>query len=147
MGAFSLIVVINLLNRNMPDKQTDFFNFGNLLAWLGIHDKAVTLTESRVMFNQMFLWYLVSSFFVHTVAAAIAFCFLKKHRWARWYFTLMLIMGLVGPVTNGIITSCVISILYKFGGWVMPPYFPLCFGLGQSLAIIFLSFFSIPATL
>ena len=67
----------------MPDGQTDIFNFGNLLTKLGIQDKAVTLTESRVMFNQMFLWYLVSSFFVHAVAAAIALCFLKKHRYAR----------------------------------------------------------------
>ena len=76
----------------MPDQQTEFFNFGKFLTKLGIQDKAVTLTESRVMFNQIFLWYLVSSFFVHFVAAAIAFCFLKKHRYARLLFLKMYIM-------------------------------------------------------
>ena len=68
----------------MPEKQTDFFNFGNFLTTLGIQDRAVTLTDPRVMFNQIFLWYLVSSFCVHFVAAAIALCFLKKHRYARY---------------------------------------------------------------
>ena len=60
---------------------------------------------------------------------------------------LILGMGLIGPVTNGVITSAALSVLYKYGGWVMPPYFPLCFGLGQTFSVIFLSFFCIPATL
>jgi len=57
------------------------------------------------MWYQIFLWALFTSIFAHVVAALIAFCQLRKHRYGRWIPLLILGMGVISPLTGGTITS------------------------------------------
>lgn len=57
------------------------------------------------MWYQIFLWALFSSVFVHLVCAIIAFSRLRKHKLGRWIPALILIMGVLSPLTGGILSS------------------------------------------
>lgn len=57
------------------------------------------------MWYQIFLWALFSSMFVHIIAALVALCRLRRHSIGRWYAMLILVMGVVGPCTGGVLTS------------------------------------------
>lgn len=57
------------------------------------------------MWYQVFLWALFSSIFAHVVAALIAFCRLRKHRYGRWIPVVVFGMGIISPLTGGVITS------------------------------------------
>jgi len=57
------------------------------------------------MWYHVFLWALFSSFLVHTVAGAIAFCRLRSHKIGRFIPVAILAMGIIWPLTAGAITS------------------------------------------
>ena len=57
------------------------------------------------MWYQIFLWYLFSSFLVHSSAALVAVWALHRHKYGRFYAILILVMGFIGPITGGIATS------------------------------------------
>ncbi|XP_049511329.1 transmembrane protein 170A isoform X2 [Dermacentor silvarum] len=54
---------------------------------------------------QVFLWALFSSLFVHFVAAVVAFSMLRKQQIGRFSPLLILLMGLVAPLTGGALTN------------------------------------------
>ncbi|XP_023218727.1 transmembrane protein 170A-like [Centruroides sculpturatus] len=57
------------------------------------------------MWYQVFLWALFSSLFVHLIAAGIAFGTLRKHKLGRFMPLLIVIFGVVAPLTGGVVTS------------------------------------------
>ncbi|XP_074662339.1 transmembrane protein 170A-like [Tubulanus polymorphus] len=96
---------------------------------------------------QVFLWALFSSIFVHTIAAAIAFCRLQNHKIGRFIPIGILVMGVVSPLTGGVITSAVIAGVYRSSGFTMAPLYCLVYGVGQTILVLFISFTRILATL
>jgi len=57
------------------------------------------------MWYHVFLWALFSSFLVHAVASAIAFCRLRSHKIGRFIPVAILAMGIIWPITAGAVTS------------------------------------------
>lgn len=99
------------------------------------------------MWYQVFLWTLFSSFLVHIVAAAIAFGHLRKHRLGRFIPIVIIVMGILSPITGGVCTSAAIAGVYRASGFAMAPLYALVWGVGQTIGVIFISFTRILATL
>ena len=57
------------------------------------------------MWFYIFLWALFSSIFVHVVAAVIAFVRMRKHKSGRFIPVVILVAGILSPVTGGAVTS------------------------------------------
>lgn len=64
--------------------------------------KLVIVSE---MWYQIFLWALFSSMFVHVIASLIAVCRLRKHKLGRWIPVVIVAMGVLSPLTGGVVTS------------------------------------------
>ncbi|XP_013383571.1 transmembrane protein 170A-like [Lingula anatina] len=96
---------------------------------------------------QVFLWALFSSIFVHLIGAAIAFGRLRKHKLGRFTPALILLMGVLGPLTGGVITSAAVAGVYRTSGFEMKPLYALVWGVAQTVIVIFISFTRILATL
>ncbi|XP_037265267.1 transmembrane protein 170A isoform X2 [Falco biarmicus] len=58
------------------------------------------------MWYGVFLWALVSSLSFHVPAALLALFTLRHHKYGRFMSVSLLLMGIVGPITAGILTSC-----------------------------------------
>jgi len=54
---------------------------------------------------QCFIFSLISSLFVHIIASAVAFGRLRKHQWGRFLPILIIVMGIISPLTFGVLTS------------------------------------------
>ena len=71
--------------------------------------------------------------------------------WCWWCFRLvpplMLVVGVAGPLTAGVITSATIAFVYRASAFTMPPFYALLWGSGQTVAGLCLSFSRILATL
>ncbi|XP_005100798.1 transmembrane protein 170A [Aplysia californica] len=96
---------------------------------------------------QVFLWALFSSLFVHIVGSLIAFCRLRKHRIGRWIPLVILGMGVISPLTGGVVTSAAIAGVYRACDIVMMPFYALVWGVGQTFGVLLISFTRIVATL
>ena len=59
----------------------------------------------------------------------------------------MLVVGVAGPLTAGVITSATIAFVYRASAFSMPPFYALLWGSGQTVAGLCLSFSRILATL
>lgn len=57
------------------------------------------------MWYGVFLWALVSSLFFHVPAGLLALFTLRHHKYGRFMSVSILLMGIVGPITAGILTS------------------------------------------
>jgi uncharacterized membrane protein YeaQ/YmgE (transglycosylase-associated protein family) len=57
------------------------------------------------MWYGVFLWALVSSLFFHVPAGLLALVTLRHHTYGRFMSVGILLMGIVGPVAAGILTS------------------------------------------
>lgn len=57
------------------------------------------------MWYGVFLWALVSSLSFHVPAALLALFTLRRHKYGRFMSLGLLLMGIVGPITAGILTS------------------------------------------
>ncbi|XP_041376300.1 transmembrane protein 170A-like [Gigantopelta aegis] len=99
------------------------------------------------MWYQVFLWALFSSMLFHIIAALIAFCRLRKHTIGRWMPVAILVMGVLSPLTGGVVTSAVIAGVFRASDFVMMPFYALVWGLGQTIVVMFISFTRILATL
>jgi len=75
------------------------------------------------MWYHVFLWALFSSFLVHAVASAIAFCRLRSHKIGRFIPVAILAMGIIWPITGGAITSMYKSVLFYRDSLFSFPYF------------------------
>ncbi|XP_063236540.1 transmembrane protein 170A [Bacillus rossius redtenbacheri] len=99
------------------------------------------------MWYQMFLWALFSSLFVHALAAAIAFATLRKHRFGKFFPVFILVMGVLPPLTSGVVSCAVVALVYKASNIVMAPLYALFWGVGQTVVAACVGFTRILATL
>lgn len=71
------------------------------------------------MWYGVFLWALVSSLSFHVPAALLALFTLRHHKYGRFMSVSLLLMGIVGPITAGILTSTVEARKYRAGGSIV----------------------------
>lgn len=57
------------------------------------------------MWYGVFLWALVSSLFFHIPAGLLALFTLRQHRYGKFMSVSILLMGIVGPMAAGTLTS------------------------------------------
>lgn len=84
------------------NKQVQWVASGNPCTrkWL-----VTSLLFSAEMWYGVFLWALVSSLFFHVPAGLLALFTLRHHKYGRFMSVSILLMGIVGPITAGILTS------------------------------------------
>ncbi|XP_062442760.1 transmembrane protein 170A isoform X1 [Rhea pennata] len=99
------------------------------------------------MWYGVFLWALVSSLSFHIPAALLALFTLRHHKYGRFMSVSLLLMGIVGPITAGILTSAAIAGVYRAAGKKMIPFEALILGVGQTFCVVVVSFLRILATL
>jgi len=107
IGDFS--TTVSLIGSSVgKDAYLNIYGYGTnwncLLMWPNISVYHWSILSSE-MWYQVFLWALVSSILVHFVAAAIAFGRLRKHKYGRFIPLVILLMGILSPLTGGVITS------------------------------------------
>ena len=95
----------------------------------------------------VFLWALFSSMFVHITAAFVAFFHLRKHHIGRWITLIILAMGIISPLTGGVVTSAAIAGVVVACNFTILPLWCLVCGVGQTFFVVFISFTRIVATL
>ncbi|NWH38300.1 T170A protein, partial [Chloropsis hardwickii] len=108
---------------------------------------ALTALLSAEMWYGVFLWALVSSLAFHVPAALLALFTLRHHKYGRFMSVSVLLMGIVGPITAGTLTSAAIAGVYRAAGKKMIPFEALIFGVGQTFCVVVVSFLRILATL
>jgi len=85
------------------------------------------------MWYHIFLWAFVSSIFVHTCAALVAFVTLRKHKFGRFFSILILVMGIVSPATSGIVSSAAIAFVHRASSLQMSAVYAMIWGVGQTV--------------
>lgn len=118
-------------------------SFENVIS-LTNHEPLIGFAE---MWYNIFLWALFSSIFVHVLAGLIAFCRLRKHKIGRWISVLILAMGVLSPLTGGVITSAAIAGFYRGSDFQMKPFYAFCWGISQTVIVVVVSFSRILSTL
>ncbi|XP_041314846.1 transmembrane protein 170A isoform X1 [Pyrgilauda ruficollis] len=108
---------------------------------------ALTALLSAEMWYGVFLWALVSSLAFHVPAALLALFTLRHHKYGRFMSVSVLLMGIVGPISAGTLTSAAIAGVYRAAGKKMIPFEALIFGVGQTFCVVVVSFLRILATL
>lgn len=108
---------------------------------------AEELKSFTEMWYSVFLWALFSSLFIHIIAALIAFCRLHKHHFGRWIPLAIVAMGIISPLTGGVISSAAIAGVYRASDFYMIPFYALVWGVGQTVVVVVISFSRILATL
>lgn len=106
-----------------------------------------TLCSFPEMWYGVFLWALVSSLFFHIPAGLLALFTLRHHKYGRFMSVGILLMGIVGPISAGILTSAAIAGVYKAAAKEMIPFEALVLGVGQTFCVLVVSFLRILATL
>ncbi|XP_073432327.1 transmembrane protein 170A [Dendrobates tinctorius] len=106
-----------------------------------------TLCSFPEMWYGVFLWALVSSLFFHIPAGLLALFTLRRHKYGRFVSVGILLMGIVGPISAGILTSAAIAGVYRAAAKEMVPLVALVFGVGQTFCMLVISFLRILATL
>uniref|UniRef100_A0A8B9GAA1 Transmembrane protein 170A n=1 Tax=Amazona collaria TaxID=241587 RepID=A0A8B9GAA1_9PSIT len=99
------------------------------------------------MWYGVFLWALVSSLSFHVPAALLALFMLWHHKYGRFMSVSLLLMGIVGPVTAGILTSSAIAGVCSAAGKKFIPFEALILGVSQTFCMVVVSFLRILATL
>ncbi|XP_053255227.1 transmembrane protein 170A isoform X2 [Podarcis raffonei] len=79
--------------------------------------------------------------------ALLALFTLRRHRYGRFMSVSILLMGFVGPLAAGILSSAAIAGVYKAAGKDMIPFVAMTFGVGQTFGVVMISFLRILATL
>ncbi|XP_042352279.1 transmembrane protein 170A [Plectropomus leopardus] len=105
------------------------------------------LSATSQMWYGVFLWAAVSSLVFHLPAALLSLATLRQHKMARFMPIAILLMGIVGPVCGGVLTSAAIAGVYKAAGKKMISLEALVFGVGQSFCVVVISFLRVLATL
>ncbi|TRY65524.1 hypothetical protein DNTS_029108 [Danionella cerebrum] len=106
-----------------------------------------SLCDFSEMWYGVFLWAVVSSLVFHLPAALLALATLRRHKMARFFPLGILLMGIIGPLFGGVLTSAAIAGVYKAAGKSMFSLEALVFGVGQSLCVFMISFLRVLATL
>ncbi|XP_063169253.1 transmembrane protein 170A [Candoia aspera] len=105
------------------------------------------LCQFSEMWYGVFLWVLVSSLFFHIPAGLLALFTLRRHRYGRFMPVGIFLMGLVGPLAAGTLTSAAIAGVYRAAGKKMIPFEALTLGVGQTFCVVVISSLRILATL
>lgn len=106
-----------------------------------------SLSDFSEMWYGVFLWAAVSSLVFHLPAALLSLATLRQHKFARFMPIAIILMGIIGPVCGGVLTSAAIAGVYKAAGKRMISLEALVFGVGQSFCVLIISFLRILATL
>ncbi|KAF7648325.1 hypothetical protein LDENG_00158250 [Lucifuga dentata] len=106
-----------------------------------------SLSDFSEMWYGVFLWAAVSSLVFHLPAALLSLATLRQHKVARFMPIAVLLMGILGPVCGGVLTSAAIAGVYKAAGKKMISFEALVFGVGQSFFVLVISFLRVLATL
>ncbi|XP_065299176.1 transmembrane protein 170A isoform X3 [Dermacentor albipictus] len=77
----------------------------------------------------------------------VAFSMLRKQQIGRFSPLLILLMGLVAPLTGGALTSAVIAGVYRAARFHMMPFYALVWGCGQTVFAVVMSYTRVLATL
>ncbi|KAL5286619.1 TMEM170B family protein [Megaselia abdita] len=117
----------------------------NLATVMGLQYK--TLSSFRAMWYHIFVWTLFSSIFIHTCAAVVAFVTLRKHKFGRFFSILILVMGVVFPVTSGAVSSACIAFVHRASSIQISAIYAMIWGVGQTILSACLGFTRILATL
>ncbi|XP_055952100.1 transmembrane protein 170A-like [Argiope bruennichi] len=99
------------------------------------------------MWYRIFMWALFSSLFVHIIAASIAVGMLWKHKFGCYTAAVILIFGILAPITGGVITSAAIAGVYSASRFQMAADYALVWGTGQTFLATVMSYTRILATL
>lgn len=99
------------------------------------------------MWYAVFLWCLFSSLFIYLLAAMMAFTTLRKHKFGRFYSVMILLMGVVIPLSLGMLSSAAIAFVYKTSSFKMDPTHAMMWGVGQTVIHAAVGFTRILATL
>ncbi|KAG8437719.1 hypothetical protein GDO86_008433 [Hymenochirus boettgeri] len=108
---------------------------------------STSLCSFPEMWYGVFLWALVSSLFFHIPAGLLALFTLRHHKYGRFMSVGILLMGVLGPISAGILTSAAIAGVYKAAAKEMIPFEALVLGVGQTFCVLIVSFLRILATL
>lgn len=111
---------------------------------LGNNTSPIDFTE---MWYGVFMWAAVSSLVFHLPAALLSLATLRQHKIARFMPIAIILMGIIGPVCGGVLTSAAIAGVYKAAGKRMISLEALVFGVGQSFCVLIISFLRVLATL
>jgi len=84
---------------------------------------------------------------VHIAAAIVAFFRLRKHHIGRWISIVILSMGIISPLTGGVVTSAAIAGVVVACNFTIMPFYCLVCGVGQTFFVVFISYTRIVATL
>ncbi|MEE6512368.1 hypothetical protein FKM82_019319 [Ascaphus truei] len=106
-----------------------------------------TLCSFPEMWYGVFLWAVVSSLFFHIPAGLLGLFTLRHHKYGRFMSVGILLMGIVGPISAGILTSAAIAGVYRAAAKEMIPFEALLLGVGQTFCVLIVSFLRILATL
>lgn len=79
------------------------------------------LKTFREMWQEIFLWFLLSSILVHFCAAVFAFFTLRKHKFGRFFSILIVVMGILSPATGGVFSSAAIAFVHRASSMQMSP--------------------------
>ncbi|KAF6017128.1 hypothetical protein EB796_024579 [Bugula neritina] len=99
-----------------------------------------TLSLFKDIWLNSFLFGLYSSLFVHGIAAGIAFIKLRKHPRAIFFPILILIVGVISPLTYGVISNAAFAGVLKAAQFDLAPIYCLAWGVVQTFSIVFISF-------
>ncbi|XP_006002466.1 transmembrane protein 170A [Latimeria chalumnae] len=106
-----------------------------------------SLCEFPEMWFGVFLWAMVSSIFIHAPAGLLALFTLRHHKYGRFMSLGILLMGIVGPLVAGILTSAAIAGVYRAAGKRMIPLEAFALGMAQTFCVVIISFLRILASL
>ncbi|XP_076847845.1 transmembrane protein 170A [Brachyhypopomus gauderio] len=107
----------------------------------------VPLSNFQEMWYGIFLWAFISSLVFHLPAALLALVTLRRHKLARFLPLAIMLMGIVGPLLGGVLTSAAIAGVYMAAGKKMVYLEVLVFGVAQSFFVLVISFLRVLATL
>ncbi|XP_013865737.1 transmembrane protein 170A [Austrofundulus limnaeus] len=132
--------------REMQDNEISFVQQVLSLNLLPRHN-VTSLSDFSGMWCGVFLWTAVSSLIFHLPAALLSLAALRQHKIARLMSIAIILMGVLGPLFGGVLTSAAIAGVYKAAAKTMSPLEAFVFGVGQSFCVVFISFVRILATL
>ncbi|KAL2748460.1 transmembrane protein 170A [Vespula maculifrons] len=129
----------HIKNSLLHTQVTRNMNAGNIFY--------MPLTSFAEMWYQIFLWALFSSVFVHMIAGTICFATLRQHKYGKFFPLLIIIMGILLPLTSGVLSSAAVAFVYRASSHQMPPLYALVWGIGQTFVAACVGFTRILATL
>jgi len=130
----TIIPVLCISNGNIFDKvdhemQQHEFRVSSVFA--------LTSNSTLLLFKEMwiavFMWCFVSSVFLYSIAALVAFSMLRRHKLGKFYSVMILVMGTIIPCSLGLLSSAAIAFVYKHSSFSMFPTHAMMWGVGQTV--------------